>query len=71
MQERKSGYVKSFNDAKGFGFIIPDGGGPKIFVHHTAIDAEGFRVLQEGDYVSFEVGDGPKGPQAQHVWLVR
>ena len=62
-----SGTVKWFNDAKGFGFITPDGGGKDVFVHQTAIQAEGFRSLAEGDKVEFEVKKGPKGPQAANV----
>jgi cold shock protein len=62
----EQGTVKWFNDAKGYGFISRENG-PDVFVHHTAIIAEGFRTLNEGDRVSFEVGDGPKGPQARNV----
>ena len=60
------GTVKWFNDAKGFGFITPDSG-PDVFVHHTAIVAEGFRSLTEGDKVQFEIVKGPKGLQAANV----
>jgi CspA family cold shock protein len=60
------GKVKWFNDAKGFGFIQQDGG-PDVFVHHTAIVADGFRSLAEGDRVEFEVKQGPKGLQAASV----
>jgi CspA family cold shock protein len=60
------GTVKWFNDAKGFGFIAQDGG-KDVFVHHTAIAAEGFRSLAEGDAVEFEVVDGGKGLQASNV----
>ena len=60
------GKVKWFNDAKGFGFIEKDGGGD-IFVHHSAIQAKGFKSLAEGARVTFEVVDGPKGPAAQNV----
>src|SRR5438046_3102322 len=61
-----TGTVKWFNDAKGFGFIAQDGG-EDVFVHHTAIIAEGFRSLSEGDNVEFEVVEGPKGLQASNV----
>ncbi len=62
----EQGTVKWFNDAKGYGFISREGG-TDVFVHHTAIVAEGFRTLNEGDRVSFEVVDGPKGLQARNV----
>jgi CspA family cold shock protein len=58
------GTVKWFNDSKGFGFIEQD---KDVFVHHTAIKAEGFKSLQEGARVQFEVVDGPKGPAAEDV----
>jgi CspA family cold shock protein len=61
------GKVKWFNDAKGYGFIAPDDGSKDIFVHHTSIQSEGFRSLQENDPVEYEVGAGPKGPQAENV----
>src|SRR5207249_1383380 len=64
------GKVKWFNDAKGFGFIAQESG-PDVFVHFTAIQAEGFRSLAEGDTVEFEVAQGPKGLQAQNVRKVR
>jgi CspA family cold shock protein len=60
------GKVKWFNDAKGFGFVQQDGG-PDVFVHYSAIAAEGFRTLAEGDRVEFEVKEGPKGLQAANV----
>jgi CspA family cold shock protein len=66
MQQMAQGTVKWFNDAKGFGFIKQDGG-EDVFVHHTAIQSEGFRSLAEGDRVEFEVAKGPKGLQAQNV----
>jgi CspA family cold shock protein len=59
--------VKWFNDAKGYGFISQDGGGPDVFCHHTAIKADGFRTLQEGQKVEFETKQGPKGLQADNV----
>jgi len=62
-----SGTVKWFNDAKGFGFIQPDGGGPDAFAHFSAIAMEGFKSLKEGARVSFELADGPKGPMAVNI----
>jgi cold shock protein len=67
---RTVGTVKWFNDQKGFGFITPDGGGKDCFVHHTAIQADGFRTLAEGDRVEFEVVQGTKGPAAENVTKV-
>jgi CspA family cold shock protein len=64
---RTRGTVKWFNDQKGFGFITPEGEGKDCFVHHTAIQAEGFRSLTEGDHVEFDVVDGQKGPAAENV----
>ncbi len=59
--------VKWFNDSKGYGFITQDGGGEDVFCHYSAIQAEGFRSLAEGQRVEFEVTKGPKGLQAQNV----
>jgi len=61
-----TGTVKWFNDAKGFGFICQEGG-EDVFVHHTAIQMEGFRTLKEGQKVEFDVVQGPKGLQAANV----
>lgn len=63
---RQTGKVKWFNDSKGYGFIErPDG--PDVFVHHTAIQGNGFKTLTEGQAVEFDVVDGPKGKQAANV----
>jgi cold shock protein len=62
-----TGTVKWFNDAKGFGFITPDEGTEELFAHFSAIVASGFRTLKEGQKVSFDVVDGPKGKQAQNI----
>lgn len=62
-----TGTVKWFNESKGFGFISPSDGGKDVFVHFSAIQADGFRSLAEGQAVSFDVEDGPKGPQASNV----
>jgi cold shock protein len=62
-----SGTVKWFNDAKGFGFIQPDGGGPDAFAHFSAIVAEGYKSLKEGARVSFELTDGAKGLMAANI----
>jgi CspA family cold shock protein len=62
-----TGKVKWFNDSKGFGFIEQQDGGKDVFVHFSAIKDEGFKTLREGDEVSFDIVDGPKGPQATNV----
>ena len=64
---RQTGTVKWFNDSKGFGFITPTDGGSDLFVHHTAIRAEGFKSLAEGEKGEFDVVDGKKGPAADGV----
>ncbi len=67
MSDRVTGAVKWFNDAKGFGFIAPDSGEKDVFVHHSAIQTQGFRTLAEGQKVEFVIVEGAKGPQAQDV----
>ena len=62
-----TGTVKWFNDAKGFGFIAPEDGSADVFAPHTAINAKGFRSLQEGQRVSYELTQGPKGAQASEI----
>ena len=62
-----TGTVKWFSDEKGYGFITPDDGSQDVFVHHTAITGEGFRSLQEGAKVTYEVQTGDKGPAAANV----
>ncbi|MCE2918078.1 MAG: cold-shock protein [Rubrivivax sp.] len=63
----KFGTVKWFNDAKGFGFIEPEGGGGDVFAHFSAVQMDGFRTLKQGSRVSFELVQGPKGDQAQNI----
>lgn len=62
-----TGTVKWFNDQKGYGFIAPDDGGEDLFVHHTNINMDGYRSLQEGQKVEYEPGQGRKGPEATNV----
>jgi cold shock protein len=62
-----TGTVKWFNEAKGFGFITPSEGSKDVFVHFSAIASEGFRTLSEGQQVTFDIEDSPKGPQAVNV----
>ncbi|MFD5234227.1 cold-shock protein [Streptomyces sp. NPDC002309] len=62
-----SGTVKWFNSEKGFGFIAQDGGGPDVFAHYSEIQGNGYRELTEGEHVTFEIGQGQKGPQAQNI----
>jgi CspA family cold shock protein len=61
------GTVKWFNDAKGFGFITPEDGSKDVFVHHTAVEMDGFRTLAEGQRVEYQTTMGPKGPAAEKV----
>lgn len=65
-----TGTVKWFSDEKGFGFITPDEAGKDLFVHHSAIQGDGYRSLAEGAKVSYEAEQGPKGPAAANVSLV-
>jgi CspA family cold shock protein len=61
------GTVKWFNDAKGFGFIEPEGGGADVFAHFSAVQMDGFRTLKQGSRVSYELVQGPKGDLAQNI----
>ena len=64
---RTNGTVKWFNDAKGFGFLTPEDGSKDCFVHHSAIQSDGFKTLAEGQRVSFDIVQGQKGPAAENV----
>ena len=65
-----TGTVKWFNDSKGFGFITPDDGGKDLFAHHTSIKMDGYKSLEDGQRVEFEIAQGQKGPQAEKVRLI-
>ena len=67
MSNRQNGTVKWFNDAKGFGFITPDEGGEDLFAHFSSVQTQGFKTLKEGQKVSFDVVQGPKGKQASNI----
>ena len=69
MAERETGKVKWFNATKGYGFI-ERADGPDVFVHYSAIRGSGYRSLEEGQQVEFDIADGPKGPQAQDVTVL-
>ena len=66
MAEKVNGTVKWFNESKGYGFIEQESG-PDVFAHFSAIESEGYKTLAEGQKVEFEVTDGQKGPQAEHI----
>jgi len=65
-----TGLVKWFNDAKGFGFISPDGGGADVFIHFSAIAMDGYKTLKQGSQVSFDLVEGPKGQHAHNILVV-
>ena len=67
MSDKVEGTVKWFNEAKGFGFIAQDNGGQDVFAHYSAIQGNGFKTLAEVQKVSFILGDGKKGPQAEQI----
>ena len=69
MSEQNTGTVKWFNAKKGFGFITPSGGGKDLFVHHTSLQMDGFKTLNEDQHVSYEVGDSDRGPVATNVTI--
>ena len=71
MEVMATGTVKWFNRKKGFGFIAPDGGGKDLFFHHSDILIEGFKSIEDGQAVEYEIGEGKKGPCAQNVKPVR
>lgn len=63
----QSGTVKWFNNAKGYGFIVPEGGGEDVFVHYSTIDGAGFKTLKEGQHVQYEAAESPRGVQTTRV----
>ncbi|AWB35609.1 cold-shock protein [Orrella marina] len=65
-----TGVVKWFNSEKGYGFIMPDGGGKDLFAHYSEIRADGYKSLQENQKVSFEIGQGAKGPSATNIQII-
>ena len=69
MSDRITGTVKWFNNSKGYGFIEQEDG-PDVFIHYSSITGEGYRSLNEGQQVEFDIEDGPKGPQAANVTLI-
>lgn len=68
-RDMATGIVKWFNNAKGFGFVSPDGGGDDVFAHFSAIDMDGYKSLRQGQKVEFEISQGPKGLFAQNIRL--